>query len=107
MISIRLRRFAESRVARLASLAGMAAPVGYKDQPGRYDGKPAMVAGKRLEQQFLTSAPDQVWVTTINCIKTHEGWFHFCVVLDLFSHRVVCWSALSRMKPSWSCRLLS
>jgi len=79
----------ENRVARLASLAGIAAQVGYKRRPGRSGGKPAVVAENRLEQQFKVAAPDQVWVTDITYIKTHEGWLYLCVVIDLFSRRVV------------------
>jgi len=67
-------RISENRVARLASLAGIAAQVGYKRRPGRYGGKPAIVAENRLEQNFSASQPDQVWVTDITYIKTHEGW---------------------------------
>ncbi len=66
-------RISENRVARLASLAGIAAQVGFKRRPGRYVGKPAVVAENRLEQQFHASQPDQVWVTDITYIKTHEG----------------------------------
>jgi len=87
----------ENRVARLASLAGIVAQVGYKRRPGRYGGKPAVVAENRLEQRFEASRPDQVWVTDITYIKTHEGWLYLCVVIDLFSRRVVGWSAQSRM----------
>lgn len=87
----------ENRVARLASLAGIAAQVGYKRRPGRYGGKPAVVAENRLEQRFETSAPDQVWVTDITYLRTHEGWLYLCVVIDLFSRRVIGWSAQSRM----------
>ncbi len=87
----------ENRVARLTSLAGIAAQIGYKRRPGRYDGKPASVAENKLEQQFSASQPDQVWVTDITYIKTHEGWLYLCVVIDLFSRRVVGWSAQSRM----------
>ena len=90
-------RLSENRVARLASLAGIAAQVGYKRRPGRYGGKPAVVAENRLEQNFHASQPDQVWVTDITYIKTHEGWLYLCVVIDLFSRRVVGWSAQSRM----------
>ena len=43
----------------------------------------------QLEQQFYASAPDQAWVTDITYIKTHEGWLYLCVVIDLFSRRVV------------------
>ena len=90
-------RISENRVARLASLAGIAAQVGYRRRPGRHGGKPAVVAENRLEQSFEVSAPDRVWVTNITYIKTHEGWLYLCVVIDLFSRRVVGWSAQSRM----------
>ena len=90
-------RVSKNRVARLSSLAGIAAQVGYRRRPGRYGGKPAIVAAKRLEQQFQAPHPDQFWVTDITYIKTHEGWLYLCVVIDLFSRRVVGWSAQSRM----------
>ena len=38
------QEISENRVARLASLAGIAAQLGYKRRPGRYGGKPAIVA---------------------------------------------------------------
>ena len=90
-------RISENRVVCLALLAGIAAQVGDKRRPGRYGGKPAVMAENRLEQQFEVTAPDQVWVTDITYIKTHEGWLYLCVVLDLFSRRVVGCSAQSRM----------
>lgn len=87
----------ENRVARLASLAGIAAQIGYKRRPGRYGGKPAIVADNTLDRQFEVDAPDTVWVTDITYIKTHEGWSYLAVVIDLFSRRVVGWSMQSRM----------
>ena len=90
-------RVSENQVARLASLAGIATQIGYKRRPGRYGGTLGIVAENRLEQRFQTSAPDQAWVTDITYIKTHEGWLYLCVVIDLFSRRVVGWSAQSRM----------
>lgn len=42
----------ENRVVRLASLAGFAAQIGYKCRPGRYRGKPAVVADNTLNGQF-------------------------------------------------------
>jgi putative transposase len=36
-------------------------------------------------------------VTDITYIKTHEGWLYLSVVIDLFSRRVVGWSAQSHM----------
>jgi len=90
-------QISENRVARLASLAGIAAQIGYRRRPGRYGGKPAIVAENRLEQKFDATVPDQTWVTDITHIRTHEGWLYLCVVIDLFSRRVVGWSAQSRM----------
>ena len=87
----------ENRVARLASLAGIMAQVGYKRRPGRYGGKPAVVASNTLDRQFEVDAPDKVWVTNITYIKTHEGWLYLSVVIDLFSRRVVGWFAQPRM----------
>jgi hypothetical protein len=42
----------ENRVARLASLARIAAQIGYKRCPGRYNGKPAVGADNSLDRQF-------------------------------------------------------
>lgn len=87
----------ENRVARLAGLAGILAQVGYKRRPGRYGGKPAVVASNTLDRQFEVDAPDKVWVTDLTYIKTHEGWLYLAVVIDLFSRRVVGWSVQPRM----------
>jgi len=87
----------QNRVARLASLAGIVAQIGYERRPGRYGGKPAVVADNTLDRQFEVDAPDTVWVTDITYIKTHEGWSYLAVVIDLFSRRVVGWSMQSRM----------
>lgn len=87
----------ENRVARLASLAGIAAQIGYKRRPGRYGGKPAVVADNTLNRQFAVEKPDAVWVTDITYIRTHEGWSYLAVVIDLFSRRIVGWSMQSRI----------
>ena len=87
----------ENRVARLASLAGVTAQIGYKRRPARYGGKPAVVADNTLDRQFEVDMTALVWVTDITYIKTHEGWSYLAVVIDLFSRRVVGWSMQSRM----------
>jgi putative transposase len=90
-------RVSENRVAWLARLAGILAQIGYKRRPGRYGGKPAVVASNTLDQQFEVDAPDKVWVTDITYMKTHDGWLYLAVVTDLFSRCVVGWSAQPRM----------
>ncbi len=82
---------------RLASLAGITAQIGYKLHPGRYGGKPAVVANNTLDRQFEVDMLDSVWVNDITYIKTHEGWSYLAVMIDLFSWRIVGWSMQSRM----------
>jgi putative transposase len=43
------------------------AQVGYKRRPGRYGGKPAVVALNALDRQFDVDAPDTV------CLSAIEG----------------------------------
>ena len=45
-----------------------------------------------VERRFDRPAPDQLWVTDITEHPTREGKVYCCVVLDVFSRRVVGWS---------------
>ena len=54
------------------------------------------VAANHLDQKFVATAPNQVWVTDITYIRTYQGWLYLAVVIDLYSRMVVGWS----MKPS-------
>jgi len=90
-------RCSANRVARLTKLAGIKAQIGYRRRPGRYGGRPAIVAENKVAQNFDAQTPDQTWVTDITYIRTHEGWAYLAVVIDLFSRRVVGWSMQSRM----------
>lgn len=51
------------------------------------------VAANALNRDFTASAPNKVWVTDITYIWTREGWIYLAAILDLFSRRVVGWSA--------------
>jgi putative transposase len=87
-----------NKVARLTSLAGIKAQIGYKRRSGFYGGRPAVVAPNQLARAFNVDVPDQAWVTDITYIKTHEGWLYFAVVIDLYSPRIIGWSMQSRMQ---------
>ena len=50
------------------------------------------VAENLLQRLFAVSAANRVWVSDITYIPTAEGWMYLCVVLDLYSRRVVGWS---------------
>jgi len=85
-----------NRIARLASMAGIKAQIGYKRRPGSYGGKPSIVVDNTLARQFDVPAPDKTWVTDITYIKTMEGFAYLAVVIDLFSRRVIGWSMQNR-----------
>jgi putative transposase len=64
----------ENRVAHLASHAGIAAQIGYKRRPGRYGGKPAVVATNTLDRQFEVDAPDKVWGEPLKAPLVRAQW---------------------------------
>lgn len=78
-----------NRAERLARMAGIKAQIGYKRRPSHYGGRPAIVTDNHLDRQFNPGQPNRIWVTDITYIRTHEGWGYLCVVVDLFSRRVV------------------
>ena len=90
-------RCGKHRVRRLMSAAGLRAQVGYR-RPRQRSGPANIVAPNRLQQQFTVAQPNEVWVTDITYIRTHEGWLYLAVVVDLYSRRVVGWSLQSRIK---------
>ncbi len=50
------------------------------------------VAEILLQRLFRVSAANRVWASDITYIPTAEGWMYLCVILDLYSRRVVGWS---------------
>ena len=50
------------------------------------------VAENLLDRNFQVTAANTVWVSDITYVATAEGWMYLCVVLDLYSRRVVGWS---------------
>ena len=55
------------------------------------------VAPNRLDQNFETERPDQVWTADITYVATGEGWLYLAVVLDLYTRQIVGWAMRERM----------
>jgi transposase InsO family protein len=53
-------------------------------------------AGNKLRQEGEPETVGQVWVGDFTFIKTHTGYLHFAVVMDLFNRKVVGWSFSSK-----------
>lgn len=82
----------KNRVARLMKLEGLYSQRGYHRRYRYHSGQASEVADNHLQRQFEVRAPNQVWVTDITYIKTHEGWLFLAVVMDLFSRHIIGWS---------------
>ncbi len=85
-----------NRVYRLMRSAGLKAQVGYR-KPRYCKGDSHVIIPNRLQRQFNLLVPEEVWVTDITYIRTHEGWLYLAVVVDLFSRKVVGWSMHSQI----------
>jgi putative transposase len=64
------------------------------------------IARNVLERRFTASSPNKVWVSDITYILTADGWLYLCVVLDLYSRRVVGWSMNNRIDTELVCKAL-
>lgn len=80
------------RVARLMREHNLRALHGYRTRRWSV-GKPTALIPNLLQRQFTVTRPNKAWVTDITYIRTWQGWLYLAVVLDLFSRKVVGWSA--------------
>ena len=44
-----------------------------------------------LHQNFHQKAPNLVWVSDITYLKAGGKWYYLCIVMDLFSRKVISW----------------
>jgi putative transposase len=88
----------KNRVARLMQEAGIVGkpPKPFTTTTDSDHDQP--VADNLLDRNFTAEAPNQAWVTDITYIPTLEGWLYLDVILDLYSRKVVGWSADDHMR---------
>ena len=60
----------------------------------------AVFSPNLLEQNFYTDAPDKVWVSDITYININGKFLYLCVILDLYSRKIVGWAMADHMKTS-------
>ncbi|WP_180160599.1 IS3 family transposase [Acinetobacter sp. YH12054] len=56
-----------------------------------------------LDRQFTVNEPNKIWTTDITYIRTKQGWLYLCVMLDLFSRRIVGWQTSYRIDRQLVC----
>ena len=57
----------------------------------------AAVAPNVLDRTFEAPAPNRKWIADFTYVWTAEGWLYVAAVIDLFSRRVVGWSAIANL----------
>ncbi|MBN4048328.1 IS3 family transposase [bacterium AH-315-O15] len=80
------------RVARLMRVNHFRALHSYRTRRWSV-GKPAALIPNILQRQFPVARPNKAWVTDSTYIRTWQGWLYLAVVMDLFSRKIVGWSA--------------
>ena len=72
-------RCGKKRVERLMRTNKIRALRTYKRRYVKYS-KPAITTPNRLQQDFTATRPNQIWVTDMTQVRTHEGWLYLAVV---------------------------
>lgn len=50
------------------------------------------IAPNKLNRQFTTTRPNEVWVSDITYIETSQGWLYLTDIIDLFDRKVIGWA---------------
>lgn len=54
------------------------------------------IAPDLVQRKFQVEKKDEVWVSDITFIRCFAGWLYLCVILDLYSRKVVSWKISTR-----------
>ena len=115
-------RYGRERIARLSKTTGeplslykvrkyltqlnLRAKAGKKYKATTQSNHNLPVAPNLLEQNFVAEAPNQKWVTHVTYLWTDQGWLYLCVVLDLFSRRIIGWQMSEKIDRHLVCNAL-
>lgn len=87
----------ESTVARRMKKHGIRSKLKRKFKATTDSDHKLPVAPNLLMQDFTAYRPNQVWMSDITYVPTREGWLYVCGIIDLYSKKIVAWTASSRM----------
>jgi len=61
------------------------------DKPLRKRHKDQGECDNHLHQEFNQKAPNLVWASDFTYIKVNGKWYYLCIVMDLFSRKIIGW----------------
>lgn len=82
----------ENRVARIMRAEGLNRRRRKKFRVTTRSAHKHAPAQNLLDRQFSVAMANRVWISDLTYVATGEGWLYLCVILDLYSRRVVGWS---------------
>lgn len=91
-------RVGRKRVERLMRAAGISGLASRKKGRTTIRVPGVRVCDDLLDRNFLSSAPNRLWVADITYLRTWEGWLYLAAVQDLYSRKIVGWSMTDRMR---------
>ena len=86
------RSVGHNRVARILREKGLGARPKRRFRVTTKSAQGPVVVENKLDRHFSAAAVNQKWVSDITYVATAEGWLYLCVIVDLYSRRVVGWS---------------
>ena len=93
------RGVSRGRIERLMRRHGIRAAASRRFRPVTTDSSHGLpVAPNLLEQRFVASAPNQVWLADLTYVPTGEGWLYLAAVLDLATRKVVGWAMRDHLR---------
>jgi transposase InsO family protein len=95
------------RVARLMKSNGIQSKIRKKWKITTNSNHKYPIVPNKLNRNFTTETPNEVWVSDITYIATKEGWLYLTVVLDLWDRKIIGWALSKTMYakdtviPAW------
>ena len=93
------RRHSRQRIATLMREMGLSARPGRQPGPRTTNSRHNHpIAPNRLERNFTSERPDQVWLADISYIATDEGWLYLAAIKDMATREIVGWSMADHLR---------
>ncbi|ELJ6708028.1 IS3 family transposase [Escherichia coli] len=93
-------RVARCTVARLMAVMRLAGVLRGKKVRTTISRK-AVVAGDRVNRQFVAERPDQLWVADSTYVSTWQGGVYVAFIIDVFAGYIVGWRVSSSMETTF------
>jgi len=88
----------KNRVAKLMKVNGIYSKIKKRFRYKSKQSNDIGICSNIVDRNFNILEPNKVWVSDITYIPTKEGWLYLCIILDLFSRKIVGWSMDKNMK---------